>query len=118
VVLGDVEDRGGLGGHRLRVVELEAGELDGEHVVGLGVHDRLDDRQADVAHRRGPEAGREQDRLQHLDGRGLAVGAGDGQPRCRVLGVAQPPGELDLAPDRDTPLGRLREQRRGRLPPG
>ena len=117
VVLGDVEHRGRLRRHRVGVVELEAGELDGQHVVGLGVHHGLDDRQADVADRGSAEPGREQDRGQHLHGRGLAVGAGDRQPRSGVLGVAQPPGELDLPPDRDAAPGRLREERRGRLPP-
>ena len=57
VVLGDVEHDGRLRGHRAGVVELEAGELDGEDVVGLGVHHGLDDRQADVADRDGAEPG-------------------------------------------------------------
>ena len=46
VVLGEVEHHGGLGAHRVGVVELEAGQLDGEHVVRRGVHHRLDDRAA------------------------------------------------------------------------
>ena len=101
VVLGDVEHGGGLGAHRVGVVQLEAGELDREHVVRLGVHDRLDDRQADVADRDAAQAGGAQDRVEHLHGGGLAVGAGDAQPRGGVVRVAQPPGQLDLAPDRD-----------------
>ena len=99
-------------------MQLEAGELDGEDVVRLGVHHRLDDRQADVAAGDRAQAPGAQHRLEHLHGRGLAVGAGDGQPRRRVLRVAQPPGQLDLAPDRDAARGRLREQRRGRRPAG
>ena len=118
VVLGDVEDHGGLGGHRGGVVELEGGELDGEDVVGLGVHHGLDDRQADVADGDGPQASRTQDVVEHLHGRGLAVGAGDRQPGGGIVGVAQPPGELDLSPDRDPALARLREQRRRRSPTG
>ena len=116
VVLGEVEDDRGLGAHRLCVVELEAGQLDGEDVVGLGVHDRLDDRPTDVADRRTAQAGRAQDRVEHLHRGGLAVGAGDGQPGGGVLGIAQPPGELDLAPDRDAAGRGLREQGRGGLP--
>ena len=66
-------------------VQLEAGELDGQDVVRLGVHHRLDDRQADVAARDRAQACRPQHRLEHLHRRGLAVGAGHGQPGCRVL---------------------------------
>ena len=83
VVLGDVEDRGGLGAHRVGVVQLEAGQLDREHVVRLGVHHRLDDRQADVADRDAAQPGGAQDRVEHLHGGGLAVGAGHAQPRGR-----------------------------------
>ena len=39
----------GVRGHRGGVVQLEAGQLDGVHGVGLGVHHGLDDRQPDVA---------------------------------------------------------------------
>ena len=114
VVLGDVEHRGGLGGHRVRVVQLEAGQLDGVHVVGLGVHHGLDDGQTDVAARDAAATVRLEHGVEHLHGRGLAVGAGEAQPLPRVLRVAQPPGQLDLAPDRDPPGVRRRQGRRRR----
>ena len=115
VVLGDVEHRGGLGAHRVGVVQLEAGQLDGEDVVRLGVHHRLDDRQADVADGDAAQPRGAQDRVEHLHGRGLAVGAGDAQPRASAWSrVAQPPGQLDLAPDRDAAGAGLRQQRGGR----
>ena len=107
MVLGDVEHGGRLGAHRVGVVELEAGQLDGEHVVRLGVHDRLDDRQADVADRDAAQPGGAQDRVEHLHGRGLAVGAGDRQPRRGVR-----PGRAAARPARPRP----RPGRRGRGP--
>jgi hypothetical protein len=109
----------GLGAHRLGVVQLEAGELDGEDVVRRRVHDRLDERQADVARGHAPQPGRAEDLVEHLHRGGLAVGAGHGEPRHRSAvgpGVAQPPGELDLAPHRDAALAGLGDQRRRRLP--
>ena len=118
VVLRDVEHRGRLRLDRGGVVQLEAGELDRQDVVRRGVHHRLDDGQADVAAGDRPQAAGAQHRLEHLHGRGLAVRAGDGQPRRRVLGVAQPPGQLDLAPDRDASLDRLGQQRRRGRPAG
>ncbi len=97
---------------RRDVVQLEARQLDRDHVVRLGVHDGLRQRQADVAGGDAAQPGRAEDRVQHLHGRGLAVGAGDAQPRGRVLGVAQPPRQLHLAPHRDSALPRLHQQRR------
>ncbi len=114
VVLGDVEDGGGVRGHRGGVVQLEAGQLDGVDRVGLGVHHRLDDRQADVAARHRGEPGGLEDRVEHLHGRGLAVGAGHAQPGTRVLRVAQPPGQLDLAPHGYAAPAGLDQQRCGR----
>ena len=52
-----------------------------------------------------------QDRREHLHGRRLAVGAGDGEPRRGAVRAAQPPGELDLAPDRDAGRRGRGEQR-------
>ncbi len=52
VVVGHVEHRRRLGAHRPGVVELEARELEGEHVVGLGIHHRLEHRAPDVADQR------------------------------------------------------------------
>ena len=81
VVLGDVEDGGRLGAHRVGVVQLEAGQLDREHVVRLGVHHGLDDRQPDVADCDAAQSRGAQDRVEHLHRRGLAVGAGHAEPR-------------------------------------
>ena len=116
VVGGDVEARRGPGCERVRPVQLEARQLDGDDVVGLGVHDRLEHRGADVAGAAGSQPGGAQDRGQHLHGRRLAVGAGDGEPGRGALARAQPPGQLDLAPDRDAGRGRGREQRLVRAP--
>jgi hypothetical protein len=118
VVLGEVQHHGGLGAHRLCVVELEARELHGQDVVRRGVHHRLGHRAADVAHRRATQPGCAEDRVEHLDGGGLAVGARDAQPRGGGLRVAQPPSELDLAPHWDAARGGLGDQRSRRLPAG
>ena len=65
VVGGDVEAGRGVGGDRVRPVQLEAGQLDGDHVVGLGVQHRLEDRGADVAGGGGAQPGRPQHRGEH-----------------------------------------------------
>lgn len=117
VVRCEVEAARGERGDAVAVVQLEAGQLDGEDVVGLGVHDRLEDRGADVADRRGAQPGRGEDRGQHLHGRGLAVGAGDGEPRRGALAWPQPPGQLDLAPHRDPRRPGRGQHRMVRPPP-
>ena len=103
------------GAHRVGVVQLEAGQLDGEHVVRLGVHHRLDDRQPDVADGDAAQAGGPQDRVEHLHGRGLAVGAGHAQPRaCRGRGSRSRQAS-STSPQTGMPRARrLGEQRRGR----
>ena len=83
VVGGDVEHGGGLRGHRVREVQLEARQLDDEDVerrVGGGEHDG----RPDVAHRGDALPGGAQDRLEHPDGRRLAVGPRHGEPRRRA----------------------------------
>ena len=100
MVGGDVEHRRGDGGDRSLPVQLEAGQLDREDVIGLRVQHRLEDRRADVAGRRRAQPRRPQDRGEHVDGRRLAVRAGDREPRSRALERAHPPRQLDLAPDR------------------
>ena len=68
------------GAHRRRRVQLEAGQLHGEHVVRLRVQHGLEHRRPDVADGGGAEAGRGEHRGEHLHGGRLAVGAGDGEP--------------------------------------
>ncbi len=128
VIVGEVEDDGGVRRDGVRPVQLEAGQLHGEHLVSGP--DRVDHRQPDVAAGHHVDLGGAQDRLQHADRRGLAVGAGDRQPRGRRCSPAhrrgrrfrfllvQPPGEFDLADHLDTGRGRRRQQRRIRPPTG
>ena len=114
MVLGDVEHGGGLGAHRVGVVQLEAGQLDREHVVRLGVHHRLDDRQPDVADGGAAQPGGAQDRVEHLHGRGLAVGAGDASQGAGWSGSRSRQAS-STSPQTGTPRARgLGEQRRGR----
>jgi hypothetical protein len=115
VVRGDVEHDGGVRSDRRAPVELEARQLDGEHVL-VGQHG-VQQRQPDVARGDGAQAGGAQDRREHAHGRRLAVGAGDGQPGG-AAGRAQPPGELDLAEDLDPRGRRGDEQRRVGTPAG
>jgi len=96
-------------------VQLIARELDRQDIETLGIHDGFQHRGADIADRERIETLSLQDRLQHLHGRRLAVGAGHREPRSGVL-AAQPPGQLDLAPDRDVEAGRGQQDRRGRRP--
>jgi hypothetical protein len=108
VVGRDVEDGGCHGGDGALPVELEAGQLDGEHVVRLRVQDRLEDGCADVAGARRPQAGSAQDRGEHVDGGRLAVRAGDREPGRRTFSGPHAPGQLHLSPHGDA-RGRGRE---------
>ncbi len=99
-------------------MQLVAGELDGEHVIGTGrLQHHVHQRHPDVADGRGAQPLGLQDGGQHPYGRGLAVGAGDREPR-RGVRAAHPPGQLHVAPHGDAGrLGGL-EERAGGLPPG
>lgn len=80
VVRREVEHHGGVGAQRGCPVQLVAGEFDGEDVVLLLAEDRVEQGDTDVADRGRAQARRLQDGGEHLDGGGLAVGAGDGEP--------------------------------------
>ncbi|GAA4947819.1 hypothetical protein GCM10023238_12720 [Streptomyces heliomycini] len=117
VVRSQVEDGRRVGAQGGRPVELVAGQLHGEHVVLLLAEHRVEEGDADVADGGGAQARRLQDGGEHLDGRGLAVGAGDREPGGRV-GLPEPPGEFDVAPHRHPGRARRREQRLVGLPAG
>jgi hypothetical protein len=106
----EVEHGRGVQRERVGPVELEARELHRVHVVRHVVGHRLEDRSPDVAHSRGFVSGGEQDRLEHLRGRRLAVGAGDGQPRYDPIRVLEPPRQLDVAPHGDAPTYGVHQQ--------
>ncbi|GAA3067470.1 hypothetical protein GCM10020000_59780 [Streptomyces olivoverticillatus] len=72
---------------------------------------------ADVADGGGAQSGGLQDGGEHLDGGGLAVGAGDGEPGGGPL-ATQLPGDLDIADHTHARRGRGREERAGGLPAG
>lgn len=118
VVGGQVEDGRGVGAQRGRPVQLVTGQFDGEYVVLLVAEDGVEEGDADVADRGGAQPGRLQDGGEHPYGRGLAVGAGDREPgrRFPAAVAAQPPGEFDVAPDRDARLGGCGEERLVGLP--
>jgi len=111
VVLVDVEAHRGLRADAGRRGQLEAGELDGEH-RRIGV-DGAGDRGADVPDLQGVLPGGAQDGAEHADGGGLAVGAGDRQPRATGVGtlLLEVPGEFDLAPEGDPGRGDLAPHR-------
>ena len=81
VVGGEVEHGAGVGAQRGRPVQLVAGELDGEDVVRAPRRGPRRARRRRCCRRRRC-AGRPRVRIdgEHLDGGGLAVGAGDRQP--------------------------------------
>jgi hypothetical protein len=114
VVGSEVEARAGQRAHGSGPVQLEAGELDGVDVDGLGGADRLDDRPTHVADGGHVLPSRGEDRREHLHGRGLAVGASQRQPGGTARLRLQLPGELDLRPDRHPGASRRREQRLAR----
>jgi hypothetical protein len=117
VVLGDVEHDRGVGPGRVDRGQLEAAQLDGEHVVALLAGHHRHQRQPDVARRDRAASVGEQHGLQH-PGRGrLAVRPGDDQPAGRP-GPPHPPGQLDLAPHRDAEPRRVLQQEGGRPPAG
>ncbi len=111
-----VQDHGGVQVDVVHPVQLEAGELDGEHVVLDVVEDGLHDGAADVADGGDLPAVGAEDRLDHLRGGGLAVGAGDAEPRDGAVGLLHAPGELGLPPDGDARGARLLQQGRGGSP--
>src|SRR5215211_3321457 len=95
-----------------------AGQLDGQYVVPLRVQDDLHDRPADVADRCGSQPGSRENRLKHLGRCRLAIGAGDSQPWHDLVRAAQPPGQLNFAPDRYASISSLAQQRRRGRPAG
>ena len=109
VVGRDVEHCGRRELDRRRPVQLEAGDLDGDDVVGRVGSDHLDEGQSDVARSDRARPRREQDRLEHLHRGRLPVGPRDTQPRHGR--VAQPPGQLHLAPHGHARVGGSDQQR-------
>ena len=113
VVLGDVQHHGRVGAHRLGPVQLEARELDDDDLGRLLGGDDLDERRADVARdrdARSPPARSIAPSMPTVVVLPLVPvttshGAGS-------LGRTQPPGELDLAPDRDAALAARGDQQR------
>ena len=104
MVLGDVQAHRGLWAHREQERQLRRPYLHGHRVQvppGRLGHHHLDHRLPRCCRplRSRTPAARSM-RLQHQGRGGLAVGAGDGQPR-RSPRRAQSPGELQLTPDRD-----------------
>ncbi len=84
VVGGQVQHDGPLGGHGAHGVQLGRAELDRQHVVLLPTGDDGDERDADVADSQAAPTVGPQDRLQHAGRGGLAVRAGDHEPRGRT----------------------------------
>ena len=117
VVLVQVQHRRGVEGDGVHPVQLEAGQLDHQRVVGFVVEDGLHDGAADVPDRRRPHPGGPEHGLGHLGGGGLPVGAGDPEPRNGSVGLLHPPGEFDVPPHRDAALQRPGEQRGVGTPP-
>ena len=113
VVVGDVEADRRHRAHGVDERQLRRTDLDGDHVE-LVVHHDVDQGVPDVAGRDGAVAGRAQHRLEHQRRGRLAVRAGDAQPGRGAVGVAQAPGQLQLAPHRDPALERLDDHGRGR----
>jgi hypothetical protein len=107
----DVEAGRGDRRHRPLPMQLEAGQLNGKHVEGLGVQHRFQQGCAHVAGTDRAQPARPQDRSKHVDGRRLAVGAGDREPGGGPGLGPHPPGEFDLSPHRYAVRRRIEQQR-------
>jgi hypothetical protein len=97
VVVGEVEpdaDAGAEGGDGF---ELEGTDFEGEHIVGLAGGEDLAERDAVVAARQRAQAGAIEDGGDEFGAGAFAVGAGDGDDGCGVVGE----GELGLAGEGD-----------------
>ena len=111
-----VQHSGRVQAERVGPVQLEAGQFNGKNVVVDPVVQGLHDRASDVADCGHLQAIGGQHRGQHLGGGCLAIGAGDAQPGHHAVGELQPPGQLDISPDRQTARRGLCRQRPHRTP--
>ena len=109
VVLGEVEQDGGLGREGQRVLELERGRLGDDRRPGRERARQRGQRRADVAGHLHGQARLAVQVADQLDGRGLAVGAGDGD---ELVLAEQPPPGLVLAEHGDPALAGGRDHRR------
>jgi hypothetical protein len=113
VVLGDVEQDGGVGRERLRVLELERRRLADHHGTGRKRPGQRRERRADVPRDHHRQPGLAVHMADELDRRGLAVRARDGHEGV----LQQPPADLELAEHRQAALpGRRDDGRLGRHP--
>ena len=76
VILSDVQNHRSVRGHRVGPVQLEAGQLHREELVGLIVGNGVHDGHAHVTHLNRLLTGSLQDGIDHAHGGGLAVRAG------------------------------------------
>ena len=99
MIFGHVEAYGGQRTHGCHDRQLRGAHLDGDDIKVV-MHHRIDKRAPNVARGHSSQPSSTQHCFEHERGRRLTVGPGDTQPRGRV-GLAQPPGEFELAPDVD-----------------
>jgi hypothetical protein len=107
VVRREVQQHRHLERQLVHVLELERGQLAHDPGVLVRVHRRQ--RAADVAGDLDRAPRRAEDLAEQLRRRRLALRARDAEERARC---EQPPAELDLAPDGDAELARVRDGRR------
>ena len=103
----DVEQHGDLGREAERVLELERGHLAGDDVLRGDLADERAQRCPDVSRDSDGDIARAQDVRNQLDGRRLAVRAGNGDELIRE----QAPAELELAEHGHAARARLADDR-------
>ena len=103
VIIGNVQAHRRDGTDGVNEGQLRCADLDGDDVEFI-VHHDINEGVSDVARRGCAVASGAEHRLEHQRGGRLAIGAGDGQPGCSVVGVTQTPGQLKLSPHRDTAI--------------
>ena len=80
VVLSNVQNHRSVRGHRMGPVQLEAGQLHREELIGLIVGNGVHDGHAHVAYLNSLLAGSLQDGIDHTHGSGLTIRTGQAQP--------------------------------------
>ena len=105
MVRGNVQDHGDAGMELIGALKLEAGDLDDRPGFVGALLDEPDHREADVASYQGGYAGLLKNFAHQRGGRGLAVGAGDGQH----LALEKAGGQFKFADDRQAEAFHLRQ---------
>ena len=113
VILSDVQNHRSVRGHRVGPVQLEAGQLHCEELIGLIIGNGVHDGHTHVTDLNRLLTGSLQDGINHAHGGGLTVRTGQAQPLGgrAVAALIQAPRQLHIAPNLDATLIRVQHDR-------